>query len=113
MLADLIVRLEKAEGPDRDLDIDIAKACLPEHHSGRWGRINTPEFTRSIDAALTLVPEGWAVNNMFQRQDDRWRCALYKKSGGAPKDSHVTAEWTPTPAIALCIPALKAQEAQQ
>lgn len=103
MFAELIVRLEKVEGPDRDLDIDIAKACLPEHHSGRWGRINTPEFTRSIDAALMLLTMEctWKLDaTMFQPRAEVWA------DPGIFEGRHTIA------AIALCIAALRAREDQ-
>lgn len=100
-LTDLIDRLEKAEGPDRELDLAIHVALYPdgeiarlvkEHRRGldhkpgmAWdiwhsgsvvferrtedgrcpynGGIPLPAVTSSLDAALTLVPEGsvWAV----------------------------------------------------
>lgn len=75
----LIERLEKATGPDRELDILIGKATsvegwrvcddgsvecyVPDGHEFGEGWIFTgqelPAYTSSIDAAMTLVPEGW------------------------------------------------------
>src|SRR5690349_3027412 len=66
--AELIARLEKADGPDRVLDYDIAMHL--NRPFGAWDsfrkydaafptytRRDAPSFTASIDAALTLVPE--------------------------------------------------------
>ena len=75
-LSALIARLEKAEGPSRELDAEIALAAgwtRIEDICGdgtRLGWIWTapikhgvgallPRFSASLDAALTLVPEGW------------------------------------------------------
>lgn len=69
-LLDLADTVEKLEGPSREVDAEIAKAigwCFvgEGHPIGRvWynpeGRAATlPAFTRSLDAAMTLVPEGW------------------------------------------------------
>lgn len=122
----LIERLEKATGPDRELDGLIAAAtnkdpkCKIEgHHWYFWvddeelgenctagwmlgGEV--PEFTKSIDAALTLVPEGQFVNALNQHQNV-WRAEVgnairsYKGRSAIPANS---------PAIALCIACLKA-----
>jgi hypothetical protein len=74
-LLDLARRLEEATGPDRELDLQIATTCgakVLEATAIATGRAfeyrRIPEraaltFTASIDAAMTLVPEGfdWAV----------------------------------------------------
>jgi len=75
-----------------------------------------PEFSDSIDAALTLVPEGWRIHNLDQyvldlsgQGHDRWRVWL----------SHITcdgrfltefsgAAWKP--AIAIVLAALRARQ---
>lgn len=57
-LLELADRVEQATGPDRDLDGEI--------HSGigkrdqQWSY--APSYTASLDAAMTLVPEGLDVN---------------------------------------------------
>lgn len=90
--ADLIARLEKLSGPDRELDALI------------WLRIPkivtndpVPAYTASIDAALTLVEEGSTWDLCF----DEFMLACV-----GPGD---TASRGATPAIALCIAALKAR----
>jgi hypothetical protein len=50
---ELIERLEKATGPDRDLDYDIA------NHISLDADTDAPPYTGSIDAALTLLPPGF------------------------------------------------------
>lgn len=70
----IIARLEAATGPDCKLDGEIFKLLNPEGHwvefSGVWHRRDDvdfvaydipPKFSLSIDAALTLVPEGWRI----------------------------------------------------
>ena len=58
MIEELIARLEAATGPDRELDAAIAgtDAATAQWHS----EDETPFYTASIDAALTLVPVGWS-----------------------------------------------------
>lgn len=54
----LAERVEAAEGPDRELDREICLAL----RSGRWispGAV--PAYTSSLDAAMTLVPEGCGI----------------------------------------------------
>lgn len=52
-LADLI---ERASGPDRELDAAIGGAM---HKRGWHAADCLGNFTASLDAAMTLVPEGW------------------------------------------------------
>jgi hypothetical protein len=57
-LLELASRCEAATGPERELDIAIGQAV------GTWPAApNTFKFpkryTASLDAAMTLVPEGW------------------------------------------------------
>lgn len=108
-MQDLIERLEK--GPDRQLDIAIANACLPEHHSGRWSIVTAPAFTASIDAALTLVPEGWEwVLAHFADHPPSATVQFVGKGFHAAPDIEFD-EHGKTAAIALCIAALKARMA--
>lgn len=68
---ELALRCEEATGPDRALDAEIAplvglrvvdeghplgRCCYDIHHNS----VLLPRFTASIDAAMTLVPLGWA-----------------------------------------------------
>lgn len=71
----LLERLALATGPSRELDAEIAQAIGYEHRSigiahpdncrvwydnlGAKLMAGLPHFTGSIDAAITLIPEGW------------------------------------------------------
>lgn len=101
MTDELIERLEKATGPDRELDIAICAALGKTRLDP--GFQTAPAYTDSLDAALTLVPEGlgWIIS----RHDNGG--AYWAEVGDEPW------QYTgATPAIALCIPALKARSAQ-
>lgn len=130
--AELIVRLEKATGPDRRLDAMIyGQVHWPQGgwevvdlHDGRHGPeghsigpvvmrvtvgdhrsfVGTLPYTGSIDAALSLLPKDpiysdWAI----ERDDD-----LYRASTHAPHGQRNYSQGA-TPAIALCIAALRAR----
>lgn len=58
----LLERVEKATGPDRDLDLDLAVALVPDvvclrhnRYTGDNETFTRWEYTASIDAALALV----------------------------------------------------------
>ena len=81
-MTDLLVladRVEKLTGPDRDLEAEIWLACTPGATRDKWSYIHkatgrectvdetrdatgrlviVPSYSTSIDAALTLLPEG-------------------------------------------------------
>lgn len=111
MSDDLIKRLESAQGPDRESDLAIVLSLNPgarKHNDEDFYYASAADntyipilhYTASIDAALTLVPKGCAVELMIWvqtnvrlvRGDDAWQ-----------------ASFAPTPAIALCIAALRAR----
>lgn len=126
----LIEKLEKAEEGSRELNAEIfwlidndnaqrvywnAAFGMPRKIVGPMpkglGRLavecHAPAYTTSLDAALTLVPEGWV-----------W--SVHKYSGAPPacegdvaRDMHslTTNAAGHTPALALCIAALKARSA--
>lgn len=132
--AELIEALEKAEGPSKQLDFDIAGVLgLVPNHTVRevgfdydwyrspdnytlWKALDSEgrrvaswsakPYTSSIDAALTLVPDGalWGVDNdtpgSYPYGATRYVAWCYGKD--ATSDV--------SPAIALCIAALKAME---
>ena len=69
-MEDLIRRIEKAAGPDRELDVEIALAIgwrLDQSEPrDRWWEPDRshyldepPEFTASMDAAMTLLKDEW------------------------------------------------------
>lgn len=104
-LNDIITRLEALEGPDYELD----KAIFYWRHPDLMERpMRAPDkFTCSIDAALTLVPEGW-----------NFECGRHVRRGfkatlwgpAMPTIAWVTKS---SIAIALCIAALKARQAME
>lgn len=131
-LNDLIARLEKATGPDRELDGDIAVYLgLPPkemqrdtHRRWLWYAQVSPEdfdsweappLTESIDAAMTLVPDNrWLqllkeIRSEIRRYGDKhtptgfWLAGLQHVDGGRLEEGCGA-----SPAIALCIASLKA-----
>lgn len=127
----LAVRCEQATGPDRELDglVEVARDPMREtilyNKPGRFPReavrgpvkdlvlsgrdladyINAPAYTASVDAALTLVPEGhfFAVST-----HPRGAFAIV----GATEDGEAgrSAEAVATPALALTAAALRAHK---
>ena len=55
-LSDLIVRVRGAVGPNWQDECDIAQ-WLVDYKGARFA--NVPRYLSSIDAAATLVPDGW------------------------------------------------------
>lgn len=129
-LAELIARLEKATGPDRKIDVAIWELLAnPDKYrrashwprysdweskssSGAWEpfypSLNALHYTASIDAALTLVPEPWRLQDIWQSDDGKsWHAGVRIPGLEVGSD-----EACATPAIALCIAALKARAAR-
>jgi len=123
----LIVQLEKASGPSFALDCAITEALLPDewfgskveswfgHGRGVYG-CNTADgirhldclragkYTTSIDAALALVPDGldFVIRSLRGHAEAR--------VGGAKDEYLIKGGEHITPAMALCIAALKARD---
>lgn len=148
-MKELIKRLEEASEGSRELDAEIAVAVghrvpsvpdgaedlayakLPTIHDkcepGTYWIVQrsgmflstAPRFTTSLDAALTLIPERWAVEAVswwpgggsgevsllpcHQDKDGIW---WHTATDGPRIETEAK-----TPALALCIAALRAQEA--
>lgn len=128
-MQELIERLEKATGPDRELDgliygslrglkrnggtfhIYLSEETFQfEHPTVRHTNgpaalyvrgCNVGEFTESIDAALTLVPDGWLWD--VASSGAAWVMPDYELDG------QIVIGGVQQPAIALCIAALKAR----
>lgn len=126
----LIAKLEAAPGGSRELDELIAKAvgtlpleakfwCFnPEDGNAEynWDQTDPDDprpylaggegiaYTTSIDAALTLVPEGWST--MLDINPGEACCTVHDNSGYVSEP----AATTKTPALALCIAALRARQ---
>lgn len=128
----LAERVEALTGPDRETNARIALAagwvCLRERtrkRHGLWGapgyimnddgfcHKDPPAFTASLDAAMSLVPDGWYIDRLHQWVGDnfRWSCDLAKKdlSLACP----VSVENCATPALALTAAALRALAATE
>jgi len=118
VMANLLRELELASGPDRALDRAIATAAGWRRKNGQvgeddywklgdwsWTREDNehpPRYTASIDAALTLVPEGltWQVTGRVREDGDYF----------ADVDVSHRCDSAHNPAIALCIAALKVRD---
>ncbi len=112
----LAERCEQATGPDKELDFTIDGFMLK--HGPETDRIRNPRYvlpyTASLDAAVTLVPEGW-----------RWKAILRDSIRGENTGEgyvhngrlHMTGDYrgfsnfAATPALALCAAALRARAA--
>lgn len=108
-LADLIARLEAATGPSRELDEAISvwlhNAANPGGRVVLWVAMPRP-YTSSLDAAVTLVPEGhWWSAGACQRENH----ATVAPEGVDDDRSHEG--YGATVALALVIAALKARSA--
>ena len=118
-MRELIARLEAATGPDRELDAAIAvQVGINPDYQGD-GRYGCPKFSASLDAALTLVPEGWEWSISGSGTAAICSCwnddyAEVFPSTDRKQPRHTPMErWHPktaTPALALCIAALKAKK---
>lgn len=112
----LIARVETATGPDLELDAEIALAsgwrlkfvegrgCW-RHGDYSWtveSGGTPPAYTRSLDAALTLVPEGWGFE-LRRGHGTSGRATCFCWNGKA------MAALCTTPALALCSAALRAR----
>lgn len=106
---ELIAALEKAEGPDWHLDEAIATRAADadpaDHDAANWPI--WPPYTASIDSALTLVPEAFEFWHLSSYSDGRAGVAIYATGCGRMWSCEDAA----TPALALCIAALKARAA--
>ena len=112
---ELIAALEKATGADRVLDFwcwwwgkatHDGKAPDSDYVAANIRSNDAPRYTASIDAALTLVPEGlgWGIPYGPCKEYSGTRERIWWEAEVGP----ATAEAF-TPALALCIAALKAR----
>jgi hypothetical protein len=104
MSLELAERCEAATGPDRELDAEIAQVvgAQPVMICDTGNVLIYQSFTASLDAAMTLVPEGrrWLLQTLMTgkyRAEADWN--------GSGQGS--------TPALALCAAALRAIAARK
>lgn len=108
----LIERLEKLDGPCRECDAEIAELLgiqAWEYVKSGFGskEIIAPSFTDSIDAALTLVPDGWELWTAFYLNCQYEVCFHIPDETSASTTSHGEHKYF---AIAICIAALRAKD---
>lgn len=110
-MKDLIAKLESATEGSRELDALIWQALgNPVPRRPDWPyHVPAPTWTTSIDAALSLVPEGWEWALEFNQNNDETAWVATCRMGDPMLFIEPEAA---TPALALCIAALKAREAQ-
>jgi|SRR6185503_2474488 len=122
-IAEIIARLENATGPSIELDEEIRLAVGAEsiNYGSAEGLVSTdeccgpPEYTSSLDVALTLMPDGWNIKLERFADGDLWQCFIsryvdHQKEYYASWDAKFVAY---PPAIALTIAALRAREATE
>jgi hypothetical protein len=106
-LLKLVERCEQATGPNTELSFAIYAAISGKDYSHikRSQRYLYGEpYTASLDAAMTLVPEGWTINGFVQKVGGRTYISLIGKRGKEPA-------YGATDALALCAAALRARAA--
>lgn len=103
---ELIAALETATGPSRELDVEIGLLLAPEgahrtpdRPAGTYAIApgecrQAPWFTASLDAALTLVPEGmwWHVGAGRTRPDEPLYGAIILWPGDDPQPPYACDE---------------------
>lgn len=136
--ASLIERLEKAEGPDRELDAAIEALFYTLENDAPaeivcdsdcaatgqyWVKIDggrslyaADPLTKSLDAALSLVERvlpGWGIE-VLTPDRDMWRAQVWRWRS---ETNDERGQWTPCyarpPALALLLSLLKAKQAQE
>lgn len=111
----LLSKLEAAEGPAYALDLEIAALLSPESESivsFQQRAAHIPAYTASLDAAVGLVPEGWSGGFEFGPTQNGVQFDANLWNGKFAPETCEVAAIAPTPALALCIAALKAREQQ-
>lgn len=124
-------RCEQASGPDRELDVAIARALgwkplYRDDYSKWWPPAAVadarerkrsilhhptqplPMFTASLDAAVTLVPDGWAVELVQALSGSPWHATLRGGSALVP----IIGATASKPALSLCAAALRERAAR-
>lgn len=105
----LAARVEAATGPDREIDYAIFCATAIKERANYWHPTEENHFTASIDAAMSLVPEGCLWNLSYL--GGRCRSDVYPPGF----DWNQPPAWASavTPALALTAAALRALAQQE
>ena len=104
---DLIEKLRAATEGSQALDKAVALAAFPNPHGNRISQC----YTTTLDAALTLVPEGCRGvldTNPGRHMPMRHYANIWTPPGPYSSGEISHTGKTDTPALALCIAALKA-----
>lgn len=103
-LEELAARVEAATGPDRELDGAIGRAvgATPLMMCDTGNVEIFASFTASLDAALTLVPEGWFWQ--VGQGNHAWAAVYENPIAPSMRVDPIAA----TPALALCSASLQA-----
>lgn len=122
-MADLLKladRVEALSGPDRGADAAIARSFSHDVESddgdfwfGPYDAlpVRVPDFTGSLDAAMTLVPEGWGFRVESEGDGSRPCSASIYKPADCCNEFVISCDYAITPALALCAAALRARAA--
>jgi len=111
----LAERVEKLIGPDREVDAEIADAVHWDDPITFSDDARLLPYTASLDAAMTLVPEGW---NWMAGNRNQPTARAYVNNGelhftGAAARKNPAQQWhevvAATPALALTAAALRAR----
>jgi hypothetical protein len=107
---DLIARLEKLSGPDRDVDRGIQMLVAKEKHGDEmWGigfYDSAPAYTGSLDAQKTIAHPDWQVSSGNCNEDNGpWACVT------TPDNVDHTGDGAATEELARLIALLKAMGA--
>lgn len=99
---ELVAKLQAATEGSRELDAAIGKAIgkIPVEWLDDFMPADIAQYSRSLDAALTLVPDrrGWSVQHLAQ-------------ATAVVFGTEYIRTWANTAPLALCIAALKARSA--
>ena len=104
MTDDLAKRCEQIDGPNRELDESI-------HDLMPVPKVVVPlSYTRSIDDALMIVPEGWTWGHL-QRKDRQpeFAALLRPTTPGSDFWTGYVLGVAKSPALAMCAAALRAR----
>lgn len=119
VLSSLIEKLERATGPDRELDVEIGRmmGTLVMRQEDVGPREYTHwRYTESIDAAVSLIPEKhhWTVSGGIDEYGaPRGMEGMFSACCPPVPFEVEPRTWAKHPALALCIAALKAHAAKQ